>query len=154
MRENLTYSLLIPVRASELRIGALGTVHFPEGCYVYVGSSMKYGLRRILRHFSKEKKLRWHIDYLLKNHTPSHVIFAEVHERMECEVARRIGMKSSDLIPNFGSSDCSCPSHLFRFRDLEEALRESQRAYSDLGLRAQIFSSSEFLQRFRETSRL
>jgi len=154
MRENLTYSLLIPLKESELRVGSLGTVHFSEGCYVYVGSSMKYGIRRVLRHLSNEKKIRWHIDYLLGDCPPSYVIFAEVQRKMECEVAQRIKESSVDFVPKFGCSDCNCISHLFRFRNIEEALEESQRAYFEIDLHPKIFNSSEFLQRFRETSRL
>jgi len=50
-----------------MKVGSLGFVYFPKGNYIYVGSAQNSLEKRILRHFSKSKKIRWHIDYLLKS---------------------------------------------------------------------------------------
>lgn len=48
------------------QIGRLGTIRFRKGIYFYVGSAMgPGGLRnRIYRHYRRNKKIHWHIDYL------------------------------------------------------------------------------------------
>jgi hypothetical protein len=48
------------------RVGSLGEIDFVPGWSAYVGSAMR-GLRsRISRHLKRDKKIFWHIDYLLK----------------------------------------------------------------------------------------
>lgn len=62
----MTCVLLIFVRSSfEKVVGKLGKLRFEVGDYAYVGSARSNFLQRIKRHFSKKKKLFWHIDYLL-----------------------------------------------------------------------------------------
>ncbi|MBN1255057.1 MAG: GIY-YIG nuclease family protein [Deltaproteobacteria bacterium] len=62
------YILLIEIpREVSIEVGALGLLKFPQGYYAYCGSAMG-GLRgRIDRHLGSKKKIRWHVDYLLKN---------------------------------------------------------------------------------------
>ncbi len=61
-----TYQLSIEVAAPiSVCIGRLGTFIFQAGIYVYTGSARKNMDARLKRHFSKEKKMHWHIDYLL-----------------------------------------------------------------------------------------
>ena len=64
-----TYCLIISMKKSEkLDIGHLHNMHkYRKGYYVYIGSAMNSLVARINRHLSDEKKLHWHIDYLLKN---------------------------------------------------------------------------------------
>ena len=52
---------------AEVRVGALGTLHFARGLYAYVGSAQNGLEKRIERHFRKEKLRFWHVDYLLAN---------------------------------------------------------------------------------------
>jgi len=154
MFRNLVYSLFIPVESETyLKIGSLGLQRFERGWYVYVGSSMKYGLRRICRHLRNEKKLRWHVDYLVKRYPPSHVLFAEVKRKMECEIARRIKDVSSAEISNFGCSDCRCSSHLFWFEKFSDALYTALEIYKALGLHAEFKSAEELLRECQAISR-
>ncbi|MFB6089230.1 MAG: DUF123 domain-containing protein, partial [Candidatus Aenigmatarchaeota archaeon] len=51
----------------DVRIGALGKIHFQIGKYIYVGSAQNGIEQRVERHKSSDKKLFWHIDYLLDN---------------------------------------------------------------------------------------
>ena len=62
------YCLIINLdKNSEIRIGRkLGKIKFKKGTYVYVGSAMNSLESRLKRHLSDEKKMHWHIDYLLK----------------------------------------------------------------------------------------
>jgi sugar fermentation stimulation protein A len=123
-----TYILVIKLsQNSEIIIGALGSVFFPMGLYFYVGSAMATTgastlINRIRRHVLKEshKKLHWHIDYLLKSNISQiiKIFLIPSGERYECLIAQGILKKSDDYIKNFGSSDCSCKSHLFYYSDL------------------------------------
>ena len=117
------YCLMVALpRPCRISVGALGMIEFSRGFYAYVGSAMG-GLRgRINRHLRREKRVRWHVDYLLEKGRVEEVIYALTDERLECHLAQRLeGIFRS--IPRFGSSDCRCPSHLFYAQDLQ-ALRE------------------------------
>lgn len=69
---------------------------------------------RVKRHFRKNKKKRWHIDYLLEEAKLLCAIVKYSEEKEECEIARKL-MKKFDYIENFGATDCKCKSHLFYF---------------------------------------
>ena len=108
----ISYQLLIKVsRICRVRIGKLGTFHFRKGWYVYTGSARNNPSARINRHLSKNKKLRWHIDYLLTD--PSvQVVGIKISSVPECEL--NCNTPGSVPVPGFGSSDCKkkCGSHL------------------------------------------
>ena len=84
---------------------------------MYAGSAMNGLTARLARHQRSEKRLRWHIDYLL--HAPGVRLLASLpfpgRKRLECPLARQVAALAEEEIPRFGSSDCRCPSHLFRF---------------------------------------
>lgn len=111
-----TYILVVRVpEAMPVCGGGLGVFDLQAGYYLYVGSALR-GLRaRLLRHLRAEKRLHWHIDYLL---AVAPVVEVWAHcgkERYECAWARTLAA-SGDLLPSaarFGSSDCDCPTHLF-----------------------------------------
>ncbi len=109
------YHLVLHVSsATTVRVGKLGTCTFPAGYYVYTGSAMG-GLRaRLDRHRRRHKKLRWHIDYLLRHADVLDVLTVPTRRRMECRLNRRVlNMKRARVVARgFGSSDCRCPSHL------------------------------------------
>ncbi|MBN2734443.1 MAG: DUF123 domain-containing protein [Methanomicrobiaceae archaeon] len=116
------YYLVLQNFEAEVIVGALGRICFKEGFYIYTGSALgSGGLLRVKRHFSlaekKNKKPRWHIDYLLLSDRFSllYAVFAETNERLECMAAKKTGGES---IKGFGCSDCLCSSHLF-FRDYD-----------------------------------
>lgn len=86
---------------------------FRKGYYFYVGSAFGNSINlktRISRHLSKNKKRRWHIDYLLDYGKIKEIWIS--NKNVEHDIAKMLG-KKLDYIENFGSSDCSCKSHLF-----------------------------------------
>lgn len=109
------YQLVLSLaKGVTLRIGALGMFHFPAGSYVYTGSALG-GLRaRIARHLRREKRLRWHIDYLLQHAVVQDVRLFPTGERKECAMnLRTLALPYARVIARgFGSSDCRCPAHL------------------------------------------
>lgn len=135
-----TYCLLINLKHdSRITVGKLGKLDFKKGEYVYVGSALNSLEARVKRHLSADKKLHWHVDYLLtcKNSEIKDVIYALNDDKVECEVAREIAVKGVG-IKGFGCSDCKCNSHLFYFKldDLEKYCLES---FKRLGLSPQSY---------------
>jgi Uri superfamily endonuclease len=106
------YQLSIRVaRAARIRIGCLGEFSFPAGRYVYTGSARRNLEARIARHLRSEKKMRWHIDWLLS--APGVEVVAVRRSTLgECTLNRRAG--GQVLVAGFGASDCraGCGSHL------------------------------------------
>lgn len=51
----------------QVSVGALGKLAFKKGLYAYVGSAQNNLEKRVSRHLRKEKRMCWHIDYLLDN---------------------------------------------------------------------------------------
>jgi sugar fermentation stimulation protein A len=107
--------LLILYLAADRRInvGALGDIHFRKGYYIYVGSAKQNLSQRIGRHLRRRKKLFWHIDYLREIADDCTAVPIRSSVNLEHELAERIGEISDWQIPDFGSSDCRCPTHLF-----------------------------------------
>ena len=123
-----TYLLVIDVKKDLiLQVGSLGKISFKKGRYCYIGSAMGPGQNalenRVKRHLknSESKKFHWHIDYLLvnKNVFVEKVFAKQSEEKLECSIASKIsnlyGLKEID---RFGSSDCSCLSHLFKIKNM------------------------------------
>ncbi|PWR71078.1 GIY-YIG nuclease family protein [Methanospirillum stamsii] len=115
------YVLLIETKACTIKAGSLGSVFIRQGWHAYVGSALGTGgFARVQRHLNlnrnKDKNPRWHIDYLLLSPLCSvkNVYCIITDKRLECVVAAGI---EGEEIPHFGSSDCSCKSHLFYFPD-------------------------------------
>jgi len=137
-----SYILLVELATEKnVFIGKLGYLFFPKAFYAYVGSAINGLEARLARHLRKEKRLHWHIDYLLKEAEIADIIlcfsepFAFCHSeglaealskakgqrpknlaqgklRMECFLAQALA-KEFPSIPGFGSSDCKCQSHLY-----------------------------------------
>ncbi|MFQ6058444.1 MAG: DUF123 domain-containing protein [Anaerolineae bacterium] len=138
-----TYALVLYLdHETRIVIGRLGTFDLPAGYYLYVGSALGPGglEARLARHFRAEKRLRWHIDYLLEhaqtvevwtapsggrlvtsarsgpepNSSYSHWAASACQECQWAEIAR--GLPGATIpVPRFGSSDCRCPAHLVHF---------------------------------------
>ena len=112
------YCLIMKVKKNiPIKIGALGKINFKKGNYVYVGSAQNNVEKRVQRHLTKEKKLHWHIDYLLA--LPQAVIrTVEVRPwraGAECRWARQTRHEGGRVvIDGFGASDCRnrCGAHL------------------------------------------
>lgn len=101
-----------------LNVGALGTLAFKPGLYAYVGSAQTNLEQRIKRHLRKEKRLFWHIDYLLDSEATKvvKVLHKKAGKTEECTLARALSEKG-EPVDGFGCSDCDCRSHLFRIGD-------------------------------------
>jgi Uri superfamily endonuclease len=107
------YILVINLKnAQKIQIGKLGEVFFKKGFYVYIGSAMNGLDGRIKRHLLSEKKLHWHIDYLLQKAEVVDVFYKETKKKIECRTAEKF-YETLECIIGFGSSDCKCCSHLF-----------------------------------------
>jgi len=117
------YALIIKIKEEiTLKIGKNRIYNFFSGFYVYIGSALgKFSTNienRLRRHFSPNKKLFWHIDYLLNNPNveAQKAFYAMTDQNKECELSLRImNYTNSDLFKGFGNSDCKagCKSHLF-----------------------------------------
>lgn len=98
---------------SILTIGRLGEVAFNKGYYLYIGSARKNLTKRIQRHRSLRKRLFWHIDWLRAVAEFQFALPIRASDHLECNIAQMVkGIADWDT-PGFGSSDCSCHSHLF-----------------------------------------
>lgn len=110
-----TYVLAIALGSDhDIEVGALGTLHFDEGVYCYVGSAMNGLDQRVSRHISKDKRVRWHIDRLTMAADSVEAYESYPIHIPECTLARMAegcGMTPSHR--GFGCSDCDCPTHLF-----------------------------------------
>ena len=122
------YVLIIQVdEDTDVNVGAIGRLTFKKGLYAYVGSAQNNLEQRVKRHLRKEKRRFWHIDYLLDNDAIKvvEVFHKQADKTEECAIAKVIGERGKSM-DGFGSSDCSCKSHLFRIEDygfLQEFMR-------------------------------
>ncbi len=114
--EWISYTLFIRiVEAVKIRVGRLGVFKFPAGEYVYSGSAVKSICARVNRHLRADKKLHWHIDYLLA--APEVKITRVSFSTLaECRLVAASG--GGIVVPGFGASDClnGCSSHLRRIK--------------------------------------
>jgi len=113
------YVLVIQVdEDTDVNVGAMGRLTFKKGLYAYVGSAQNNLEKRVKRHLRKEKRKFWHVDYLLGDDATKVVrVFLEQADKTEeCTIAKAIGERGASM-NGFGSSDCSCKSHLFRIED-------------------------------------
>jgi Uri superfamily endonuclease len=151
------YALVIQIEKNlTTTVGALGEVGFQRGIWTYVGSATGTGStnleNRIRRHFTDEKAVHWHIDYLLKtNAIPLRAIWAESDRSAECDLARE--MNKSPLFVagprGFGASDCTrgCGTHLFRFTGFGKPDGSIQEILLDSGLNPFITEKDTSLKR-------
>jgi len=106
----MTGVYLILVELSEgqrIQTGGGACFSLAKGFYGYVGSALGGLEKRVARHLSAEKKLHWHIDYLMDRGRVRVVICAETKQKEECLVASALSQRLSS-ISGFGSSDCDC----------------------------------------------
>ncbi|MEX0568189.1 MAG: DUF123 domain-containing protein [Candidatus Njordarchaeota archaeon] len=133
-----TYILIIFLdKNKSIVIGKLGKIYFSQGLYAYVGSAYgSGGIRaRVWRHIRKYNKHKfWHIDYLLEHADIERVIIIE-NKKIECYLAQAMLKYGFEYVPNFGSSDCKCESHLFIVEDidsLKNILKSKKIKYSEI----------------------
>jgi sugar fermentation stimulation protein len=109
--------LLELVQEERVTIGALGEQKFPAGWYVYCGSAKKNLAARIKRHLRIRKGMHWHLDYL-RHHAAKVVgVPFRTQDEIEHQLAADLKKMAEWEMPEFGSSDCSCSSHLFGFSE-------------------------------------
>ena len=125
IKTNGAYLLAIKLKKPiQIKVGKLGNLKFKKGYYVYVGSALKNLEKRIERHFKKEKKTKWHIDYLLASKFASlecAIVFLST-KKIECLISEKISKFAKGFVKKFGSSDCKCKSHLYYFDDVEKLI--------------------------------
>jgi Uri superfamily endonuclease len=100
----------------------LGSLDFSAGYYAYTGSALNSLESRISRHLSDNKKIFWHVDYLLLISKVVGVWTIISDKRLECSSAARYASLTAS-VKGFGSSDCRCRSHLF-FSQEQERLED------------------------------
>ncbi|OWT33240.1 endonuclease [Methanobrevibacter sp. 87.7] len=130
-----SYCLIINLsNDDEIKVGRLyDNLKLKKGYYVYIGSAMNSLLPRLKRHLSNNKKMHWHIDYLLKSKYANiiEILFTDSKKRIECDLADNISPKGHGIL-DFGCSDCNCNSHLIYFNKKEDAIKSVKDAYDYL----------------------
>lgn len=128
--------------AAVLNVGSLGELTLDQGHYLYCGSAQAGLMPRLARHMRAEKKIHWHIDLLTRQATVIGALTFMGTKDMECRLAATLAkVPGIERIGNrFGSSDCGCPTHLFRLRGdlpLSIALDVLRSSFPGAGLNGQ-----------------
>ena len=126
MYKAISYVLLLRVREScRVEVGSLGLIDVVKGYYAYVGSAKRGTLKRLMRHFSRVKKRKWHIDYLTSLEFVDVMVSFILFDKDEKSLAELFSRKF-DFVRGFGCSDDRAnPSHLFylgEFDSLDSAV--------------------------------
>jgi sugar fermentation stimulation protein A len=109
-----SYLLILNLmRNQKIGIGKLGRVIFRKGFYIYVGSAMANLSKRMERHRHLRKQHHWHIDDLRAVAEFHSVLAIRSSDRLECEIAKAVDKIAEWSVSGFGSTDCSCDTHLF-----------------------------------------
>ena len=109
-----SYLLILNLKRNrKIDVGKLGRVHFRKGFYIYVGSAMANLSKRMERHRHLRKRHHWHVDTLRAIAEFRSVLALRSSDRIECEVADAVSGIAGWSVPRFGSTDCSCETHLF-----------------------------------------
>ena len=120
MKEAGCYQLLIHLPKSRtILVGRLGKFDFPAGWYIYTGSAKKGLEARLRRHLAREKRLHWHIDFLLEHARVKGIKKYLTGRLPECVLSRCIISypKGKVVAKKFGSTDCRCKTHLVFFQE-------------------------------------
>ncbi len=114
--------------------GRLGTFELAGGLYVYTGIARRNLRARLARHARKDKRLRWHVDYLLQYGIIKRIFIYPVETFTECELSLLIleTLEGEIPIPRFGASDCRCRGHLVKC-PVGKGVREMEKAVSRVG---------------------
>ncbi|MEO2152275.1 MAG: DUF123 domain-containing protein, partial [Thermococcus sp.] len=86
------------------------------GYYVYIGSAMNSLEKRVARHFRREKRLHWHIDYLLKEAELLRAYLIPSEVKLEEDLSREVS-RFGQAVPGFGAGDVKVSTNLYRFED-------------------------------------
>ena len=112
------YVLLLHNKKQQiLSVGKLGDIKFSQGYYAYIGSAFGPGgiKARVGRHLRLSHNKHWHIDYIKTAMEVEEVWLIYTDEHIEHQCAQLCSeLKGAQVAwPGFGSSDCSCASHLY-----------------------------------------
>jgi sugar fermentation stimulation protein A len=117
-RDRGSYCILIHIPDNAVvTVGKLGDMPINAGYYIYVGSAKRALAKRMARHIRSKKTMHWHIDYLRKYADSCVALPIRSSVSLEHELAEALGKIADGCVPAFGSSDCTCVSHLFHFSD-------------------------------------
>ena len=109
-----SYLLILNLKRNRnICVGKLGKVNFSKGFYIYVGSAMANLSKRMERHRHLRKQHHWHIDELRGVAEFHSALAIRSSDRLECEIAKALSKIAEWSVPGFGSTDCSCKTHLF-----------------------------------------
>ena len=119
-----TYILFMQMhKPKSIQVGKLGEFMFRPGYYCYIGSAFgPGGLRaRVNRHILKNKKKKWHIDYIREEVSLFKIWYSIKPIKLECSTVKHFN-KIGCIFPvkGFGSSDCKCLSHLVQLKSLPD----------------------------------
>jgi len=131
-------------KGQEISVGSLGRSYFPTGFYAYCGSALAGFKARLNRHLIKNKKPKWHIDYLLNEAEIREIILCQTVKRLECLLSQALGGELT-YIPHFGCSDCHCKSHLFFSTDKDSLVETIIASITRLGLSPQSYPASSLM---------
>ena len=113
-----TYLLIVKVtRNARISVGRLEDTEFKRGLYLYIGSAKRGLDKRIARHLTKQKKLHWHIDYILSSEQISVLEVWTKEANEECAIAHMVSnIHETEIVrKGIGSSDCKCFTHFCFF---------------------------------------
>ncbi|MBI5747196.1 MAG: GIY-YIG nuclease family protein [Nitrospirae bacterium] len=124
LKDSGSYIIILYVKkAIIVDVGKIGRIDFKKGYYLYVGSAKTNLAKRIERHKRRRKRLFWHVDYLRKEADFFAALPILSSVPLECHIAKRLKGIADWTIDRFGSSDCSCETHLFGMH--EDPLKSS-----------------------------
>ena len=130
-----TYALLLALQTpAALQVGRLGRIEFDSPFYLYFGSALgPGGIRaRIRHHLRTAHRPHWHIDYLRQEAEVAGIWYSTDRARLECTWATAaLAHRGVSTVPQFGSSDCACQSHLLAAGKLP-TLRTFRRCVSEM----------------------
>lgn len=113
-----TYLLVVKATSNtRIAVGRLEDTEFKRGLYLYIGSAKRGLDKRIARHLIKQKKLYWHIDYILSSEQISVLEVWTKEANEECAIAHMVSnIPETEIVRNgIGSSDCKCFTHFYFF---------------------------------------
>ncbi len=109
-----SYLLILSLKRNRtISVGKLGEVRLRKGFYIYVGSAMANLTKRIERHRRLRKQHHWHIDELRAVAEFHSALAIRSSDRLECETAEEMSKITEWSVAGFGSTDCSCETHLY-----------------------------------------
>jgi Uri superfamily endonuclease len=94
---------------------------FDSSFYMYLGSAFGSGglQARLKHHLQPVRSAHWHIDYLRSAAEVVDVWYTHDDNHLECAWAQAAAsLQGASTVANFGSSDCTCSSHLVALRKL------------------------------------